>query len=167
LALLLPLFVPLVNRKLHGRDYFWMMPEKFGTLPENELRTVITKKQEVMMFSQKAWEFCIDKGESQRIAYLTALSIEEMAMNVLEKGFTKDDKKHILSIRIVHKEDELILRFRDDTPRLDPIDGYEMVFNEEDESRMIGLKMVMAEAKDVSYTSMLHLNNLVVRISTK
>ena len=60
-----------------------MMPAKFGTLPENELRTVITKKQEVMTFSQKAWEFCIDKGESQRIAYLTALSIEEMAMNVL------------------------------------------------------------------------------------
>lgn len=42
-----------------------------------------------------------------------------------------------------------------------------MVFNEEDESRMIGLKMVMAEAKDVSYTSMLHLNNLVIRINTK
>jgi Na+-driven multidrug efflux pump/anti-sigma regulatory factor (Ser/Thr protein kinase) len=166
-ALLLPLLIPVVNRRFHGRDLIWMMPENFGTLPENELRAVITKQSEVVKFSQQAWDFCIDKGEPQRIAYLTALAIEEMAMNVLEHGFDEDGRKHILSIRLVNKEDELILRFRDDTPRLDPREEYESVFNKEDESRMIGLKMIMEEAKDVRYTSMLHLNNLVIRIDTR
>lgn len=82
--LLLPLFVPLVNRKLHGRDYFWMMPEKFGALPENELRTVITKKQEVMKFSQ-------DESRMIGLKMVMALvqSDRHIKMRMRRKGIVK------------------------------------------------------------------------------
>ena len=77
---------------------------------------------------------------------------------------TRDDKNHILDIRLVYKEGELILRFRDDCPNFDPRKQYETIFRNDDVSRMIGARMIIAKAKDVSYTSMLDLNNLIIRI---
>lgn len=165
-VMLLPLLLPFVNRRIGGKDYFWMIPPSFGTAPENELRAHIASQQEVMDFAERSWEFCEEKGESQRISYLTSLAVEEMATNVVAHGFNKDDKDHILDIRIVYKSDELILRFRDDCPGFDPRKKYESVFGSGDVSRMIGLRMIMAEAEEVSYTSMLNLNNLIIRIVT-
>ena len=101
MVILLPLIIPFVNRRLRGKDWWWMIPKPFGTLPENELREVITGEDEVVPFSKKAWKFCIEKGYTNRTAYLTSLAIEEMAMHILQNGFKSDDKDHILSIRLV------------------------------------------------------------------
>ena len=165
-VILLPLIIPFVNRRLRGKDWWWMIPKPFGTLPENELREVITGEDEVVPFSKKAWGFCRDKGYANRTAYLTSLAIEEMAMHILQNGFKSDDKDHILSIRLVHKDEELILRFRDDCERSDPRKQYEMLFRDGDEVSMIGLKMIMLQAKQISYTSLLNLNNLIIEIDT-
>ena len=166
MVILLPLIIPFVNRRLRGKDWWWMIPKPFGTLPENELREVITGEDEVVPFSKKAWKFCIEKGYTERTAYLTALAIEEMAMHILQNGFKSDDKDHILSIRLVHKDEELILRFRDDCKRSDPRKQYEMLFKDGDEVSMIGLKMIMLQAKEISYTSLLNLNNLIIQVDT-
>jgi anti-sigma regulatory factor (Ser/Thr protein kinase) len=163
-ALLLPLLIPFVNRRLHGRDLVWMMPKDFGVSPEDELRGMISNQDDVMSFSQKAGEFCTAKGKSERTSYLTSLVIEEVATNVVQHGFTKDDRDNTLSIRLVDKGDELIMRFRDDSPGFDPRSKYESLFANPDISRMIGLRMIMAEAKEVDYTSVFRLNNLIIRI---
>lgn len=165
-AVLLPLIIPFVNRRLRGKDWWWMIPKLFGTLPEDELREVITGEDEVVPFSKKAWKFCMEKGYANRTAYLTSLAIEEMAMHILQNGFKSDDKDHILSIRLVHKDEELILRFRDDCERSDPRKQYEMLFQDGDDVSMIGLKMIMLQAKEISYTSLLNLNNLIIEIDT-
>ena len=62
MVILLPLIIPFVNRRLRGKDWWWMIPKPFGTLPENELREVITGEDEVVPFSKKAWKFCLEKG---------------------------------------------------------------------------------------------------------
>lgn len=166
-ALLLPLLVPLVNRRIRGRDLLWMIPENYGVAPENELRAMITTQDDVMEFSQKAWDFCKARGMSERTSYLTSLAIEEMATNVVKHGFARDDRDHTLSVRLVVKDDELILRFRDDSPGFDPRSKYDAIFNNPDISRMIGLKMILTKAREVSYTSMFSLNNLIIRIGNE
>ena len=113
-VILLPLIIPFVNRRLRGKDWWWMIPKPFGTLPENELREVITGEDEVVPFSKKAWGFCRDKGYANRTAYLTSLAIEEMAMHILQNG----------------------------------------------------LKMIILQAKEISYTSLLNLNNLIIQVDT-
>ena len=117
-----------------------------------------------MEFRDRVLDFCGEKGVSEKISFLTALTVEEVAMNIVQHGFMRDDKDHILDIRLVYKEGELILRFRDDCPNFDPRKQYETIFRNNDVSRMIGTRMIIAKAKDVSYTSMLDLNNLIICI---
>lgn len=130
----------------------------------DEISADIDTQKEVMEFSEKAWQFCVDKGESNRIAYLTSLAVEEMAKNVIDHGFTKDKKDHMLSARIVHKEDELIIRMRDNCVSFDPRKKYEQIYANGNNSSNMGIRMIMAEASEVTYTSMFNLNNLLIRI---
>ena len=58
-----------------------------------------------------------EDSESVRIyekhAMYAALSIEEMAGNIVEHGFT-DNKNHSIDVRVVYTGEELILRIKDD-----------------------------------------------------
>ena len=130
----------------------------------HELIQKIMTKKDVVDFSEKAWQFCEDKGKSGRIAYLTSLAIEEMGKNVIEHGFTMDKKSHVLSARIVYKDDELIIRMRDNCKSFDPRKKFEQVYANEEAGGSMGIKMIMAEASEVRYTTMFNLNNLLIRI---
>ncbi|MBQ6440020.1 MAG: ATP-binding protein [Mogibacterium sp.] len=163
-VLILPVFIAIINLRNGCRDHLWMFPKNFGVPAGDEISADLITNDEVMAFSEKAWQFCVDKGESNRIAYLTSLSVEEMAKNVIEHGFTKDEKDHLLSVRIVHKGDELIIRMRDNCRSFDPRKKYEQMYANPDDSDNIGIRMIMAEADEVSYTSMFNLNNLLIRI---
>lgn len=112
-VLILPVFIAIINKRNGCKDHLWMFPKNFGVPASDEISADIDTREEVMEFSEKAWQFCVDRGESTRIAYLTSLVVEEMAKNVIEHGFTKDKKDHMLSARIVRREDELIIRMRD------------------------------------------------------
>ena len=163
-VLILPLFIFIINKMNGCKDYLWMLPKNFGVPASDEISANIRTQEEVMAFSEKAWRFCEEKGEPNRIAYMTSLAVEEMAKNVIEHGFTKDKKRHVLNARIVHKEDELIIRMRDNCESFDPRKKYEQIYASEDVGSSIGIRMIMAEAKEVSYTSMFNLNNLLIRI---
>ena len=153
-------FISNVVLVLYGEAYGGTVVRFYGT---NVAADIVTN-DEVMAFSEKAWQFCVDKGESDRIAYLISLSVEEMAKNVIEHGFTKDEKDHMLSVRIVHKGNELIIRMRDNCKSFDPRKKYMQIYANDDVGGNIGIRMIMAEADEVSYTSMFNLNNLLIRI---
>ena len=163
-VLILPVFVLVINKMSGGRDHLWMFPKDFGVPASDEISAEIRTQEEGMEFSERAWQFCTDKGEPARIAYLTSLAVEEMAKNVIEHGFSKDNKKHTLSTRIVHKENELIIRIRDDCKSFDPRKKYEQIYANDDPGSNYGIRMIMAEAGEVRYTSMFNLNNLLIRI---
>ena len=163
-ALILPVFIAIINWRNGCKYSRWMFPKDFGVSTGEEISADIKNQKDVMDFSERAWKFCADKGESERITYLTSLAVEEMANNVIEHGFTKDNKKHMLNARIVHKEDELIIRMRDNCVSFDPRNKYEQIFENNDPGSNCGIKMIMAEASDVRYTTMFHLNNLLIRI---
>ena len=141
-----------------------MFPKNFGVSASDEISADIRTREEVMAFSEQAWQFCVDKGESERISYLTSLAVEEMAMNVIEHGFTMDKRKHMLNARIVHTEDGLIIRMRDNCKSFDPRKKFEQVYANEEAGGSMGIKMIMAEASGVRYTTMFNLNNLLIRI---
>ena len=90
--------------------------------------------------------------------------MEEMAGNIILHGFTKDTKRtHSVDIRVAHKDDELILRLRDDCPPFDPSDRARLL-SEEDRIRNIGIRLVFQIARNVQYQNLLGLNVLTIRI---
>ena len=90
------------------------------------------------------------------------LSVEEMVKNVVEHGFT-DGKHHSVNVRVLKKGDDYILRIRDDCLIFDPVKQLRL-FSAEDRASHYGLRMITGLAKEVRYTCVLKLNNLVVRI---
>ena len=107
--------------------------------------------------------FCLDNGISPKDAHHIALCTEELAVNSLEHGFN-DRKRHHLELRSVISEGKLLLRLRDDGRRFDIVERYKMI-NPDDPTRNIGLRIVFANAEEVSYSSALNMNHVCVKWS--
>ena len=88
-----------------------------------------------------------------------------MAVNILDYGFV-EGRNNRIDIRLVRKRDQdLILRIRDNCEGFDPVNYYEMTKpDENDPARHIGIRMVFKMVKDVKYVNTLGLNNLTIRI---
>ena len=68
-----------------------------------------------------------------------------------------------MEIRVLKKGEEYVLRIRDDCFIFDPV-GQLTMYSDADKLNHIGLRMTIRIAKEVRYTSILKLNNLLVRV---
>ena len=143
-------------------DKILLLPETFDVREEDRLDRSITTMDEVVELSQEVWAFCEAHGCDLQRKYLMSLAVEEMAGNVIEHGFTKDKKHHSIDVRVLKKGEEYILRIRDDCLIFDPVKQLEL-YSDADPAHHMGLRMIMATADSVQYTSILKLNNLLIR----
>ena len=150
-----------MTRKLPWQDETALLLKKdFGVSPEHLLEMDIRSMQDVVDASQRAGQFCRDHGHSERVCNHIALCIEEMAANTIQHGFTMDRKHHDLSVRLLQKEKDLVLRFRDDCGAFDPVR-----YIPKDEEDALGIRLILAFAQEARYTYALNLNNVCIRIS--
>ena len=89
--------------------------------------------------------------------------MEEMAGNVVMHGFPKDRKDHSVDIRLSIKEDEIILRMRDDCVAFNPAE-HARVMAPEDGVKDFGIRLVYNIAREVNYRNLLDQNVLMIRI---
>ena len=120
----------------------------------------IHNMQEVAAVAEQAEQFCLRHGQSPKVSNHIALCIEEMAGNIIRHGFSMDDKKHHLSVRVLYKKDQWILRFRDDCGPFDPVR-----YVPAEGADAIGIRLAMTLAKEANYTNSLNLNNLTLKLS--
>ena len=147
----------------HSMDDLMVIPEDFGASEDERMDLSIASIGEVVTISQKVQDFCLERGIDHRRSYLAGLSMEEMAGNIVEHGFEKDNRRHYVDIRVVHKDDDVILRIKDDCIPFDPGERIKMADND-DLTRNIGIRMVFRMARDVQYQNILGLNVLTIRI---
>ncbi len=140
-----------------------VIPASFGVPEEERIDLPVRDPQDVVTISEKVQKFCLEAGLDSRRAYFAGLALEEMAGNVIEHGFTKDSRPHSADIRVVHKNDTVILRIRDDCIPFDPAERLAMV-DPQDKTKNIGIRMVYRIADDVTYRNIFGLNTLTVRI---
>jgi len=144
-------------------DELMVIPEDFGASEEDRMDLTIRSMDEVVRVSREVQEFCLNKGIDQRRAYLAGLSMEEMAGNIIDHGFTKDKKSHSVDVRVTRKDDDVILRLKDDCIPFDPGERQQLTEGD-DPAKNIGIRMVFRIARDVQYQNILGLNVLTVRI---
>ncbi len=144
-------------------DELMVVPEDFGA-PESERMDLSVKSvQEVVSIAERVQRFCLDKGVDARRAFLAGLSMEEMAGNIVDHGFTKDDRSHSVDVRVVLKDGDVILRIKDDCVPFDPGERQKLA-GDGDLTKNIGIRMVFRIARDVQYRNILGLNVLTLRI---
>lgn len=152
------------NRRLpRSMDELMVVPEDFGAPESERMDLTIRSMEEVVTISQQVQRFCEEKGIDPRRAYLSGLAMEEMAGNIVDHGFTKDQKAHSIEARVVHKDDDVILRLKDDCIPFNPSERQQLAAGD-DPVKNIGIRMVFGMARDVQYQNILGLNVLTIRI---
>jgi anti-sigma regulatory factor (Ser/Thr protein kinase) len=84
-----------------------------------------------------------------------------MAGNIVSHGFKKDRKSHSVDLRISLKEQNMILRIKDDCIPFNPSERRK-ISNPDDVTENIGIRMVFSLAKDVQYQNILGMNALTI-----
>ncbi len=154
----------LKNRHFPGNmEQLMVIPDTFGVEPEARLDISVQNMDEVLTVSKRVSEFCRRRGIDSRRGYMASLCMEEMAGNIVDHGFTKDHKRHSIDIRVVHKDDDIILRIRDDCVPFNPKERKALT-DPNDILKNAGIRIVYQIAKSVEYQNLLGLNVLTIRI---
>ncbi|MBE7007364.1 MAG: hypothetical protein E7424_09540 [Ruminococcaceae bacterium] len=151
------------RRLPRNMDELMVIPDDFGAPDNARMDLSLRSMDDVVSVAEQVQNFCAARGIDKRRAYLAGLSMEEMAGNIVDHGFTKDKKKHTVDVRVVRKDDDVILRIKDDCVPFDPAERLRR-FNGDDPAKNIGIRMILGMARDVQYQNILGLNVLTIRI---
>ena len=147
----------------HNTEDFLFLEDSFGGEEENTYERSFTTVDEVMQTTQELGDFMKERNASNKQTMMIPLCVEEMAKNVIEHGFTKDTKPHSVDLRVLKKEEDWIVRIRDNCRSFDPKQWME-IHHPEDPASNIGIRMVYGMAKDVQHVNAMQLNNLIIRV---
>ena len=137
-------------------------PDSWPT-SDNTMDVTVKDKGNAVQASEAFYGFYNEKGIGKRKALILSMCVEEIAMNIIQHGFSADKRKHTLEIRTVCKKEECLLHFRDDCASFDPIKYIEL-HNNECQPDHIGLHMIMNMVDDATYLNSLGLNNLILKV---
>ena len=164
LTLLLSLgYACVFNRRFPRGEDFLMLRKSFGVPQQDRLDIPIHSISDVAATSEKVQEFCAAHGLDGQTSYYAALCLEEMAGNVVDHGFIKDNKNHMGEAHVVIKDGRVMLRLKDDCIPFDPMERAEQM-KDDDPLRKIGIRMVMKIARDITYQNLMGLNVLTIRL---
>lgn len=117
--------------------------------------------------SEKIQSFLLEQGKDKRLSYITALSTEELAVDMISKLHEDTEKKQegskVFDIRLFDEGDTVEILIRSMGKQYDPLE-YDQ--NEDDVSK-IGVKMVQRIAENITYTYVYKLNIVTIVLSAK
>ena len=164
LTLLSIICIPaVINRRFPRsiRDLL-ILPKDFGPKPGECFEATAKDMEQVVDMSEKARQFCLKRGEDQKMANHVALFIEEMAKNTVQYGFEKVRNGRI-ELRLILRDQKKIIRIKDNGRPFDPLRWLEEN-NPKDPSQNMGIRMIVALAKKVHYIPGMELNNIIVEL---
>ncbi|MBE5906572.1 MAG: hypothetical protein E7277_07250, partial [Lachnospiraceae bacterium] len=158
---LLCIFSTVASKSKEGLvDKLLFLPKEFGGDVSCMIERTLISMEQVMDFVHTIPDFCIENGSSKDKANEVALAIEELAGNIIRYGFV-DGKHHGIEAKVMKKNEDWILRLRDDCVHFNPV---KYVEEQDADVEHVGIRMIVKRAKDIQYTNTLNMNNLLIRI---
>ncbi len=162
--LLLPIYGVIYWKHVpRNLDEVMFIKKGFGVAPEDVLDISISTLDGAANAAARIQEFCTEHSMDKKSSYMAGLCVEEIAANIVERGFNADKKKHFLTAMAIFLEDHLVLRLKDDCPAFDPKEMAELS-SEDGGTDNLGIRMVYDIADDINYQNMLGLNVLTMTI---
>lgn len=140
-------------------DAYSMLEPNFVAAADCCFECTVQSVSDAVEASSRICAFCREREIDRRTAMLIGLSVEEMTINIIEHGFTKDKLAHNVDVRVVLEENCRIIRIRDNCVSFDPT-RYLELHQTDDPAAHIGLRMVMGMVKEANYVNSFGLNNL-------
>lgn len=163
------LAIILIVFAIRQRGYFpktfidWLcIPEGFGVGEEDRLNIAINNYEDAVNISEKVYDFCIQKDGNKKRAMHSALCIEELAINIVKHGF-EEKKKHYIDLSVSYVKGEQVICFKDDCRTFNPKEASDL-FEPEDITHNIGLRIVSKISKSMTYQNTLGLNIITIII---
>lgn len=139
-----------------------LLPDNFGVAEENRIDVCVRSMEETLELSQQVMDFCHKHGVDNKRAIYAGLSIEEMAGNIVRHGFS-DGKDHTIDVRVIYKENSLLIRIKDDCKMFNP-KAMQQMMEPEDVTKNIGIRMISKMAHSLDYINSFGLNVLTLEI---
>ena len=164
LTLLSIICIPAVINRRFSRSIrdLLILPKDFGPKPGECFEATAKDMEQVVDMSEKARQFCLKRGEDEKMANHVALFIEEMAKNTVQYGFEKVRNGRI-ELRLILRDQKKMIRIKDNGRPFDPLRWLEEN-NPKDPSQNMGIRMIVALAKKVHYIPGMELNNIIVEL---
>ena len=137
------------------------LPDDFGTNADEYIEYSVRSKEEVSEVFDVVISFCGQRIPEKKRAYWAGLCVEEIANNILQHGFYKEDHNTI-DIRVVCK-DSLTIRIHDDCRKFDPRE-HMRPFDKNSPEKAIGLRMVAKLACSIDYYNNAGINTLMIKL---
>ncbi len=161
---LIAIFYIYMNKEAEDfRDKMLLLPRSFGIPPENEISIIAHSEKEIEELSRIAISFAMEQGADKKRARTFGLITEELGIFLASHGFN-NGKPHTINTRLVAKNEELIIRMRDDCKPLNLTEYYKFLNTPEEKEKEAGLAIIMRMAKEVIYTPTFGANNLIIKI---
>lgn len=141
---------------------FLVLNDDFGVSEENRIDIQITDMNDVINLSESIMEFSKKHNIDERRTMISGLCAEEMAGNIVLHGFD-GKKEYNIDVRVVYKDDVLLIRLKDNCRPFNPNEVHNL-FESEDITHNIGLRIVSKTAKNMSYNNCLGINVLNITI---
>ena len=182
LALLLTLgiFYLRLCRKLRRpaglRDLLHMEELIPGGEVDVAVRGTVQSVEDAVRCSEELRQALLVRGAEERTAFAAALFTEEICTNIVQHGFRKSEGERRLfrsweraaAVFALVREGVISLRIYDNCVRFDPAEKLRSLERmEASPERGLGLKLVFTMAEEASYTSMLNINHLLIRLPIK
>lgn len=169
-VIVLMLFVMIRDKTFRLKiDNFLFLKKNFDVASYNVYEGSAGSMDEVIELSEKTEKFCLEHGADKESASILAMSVKEMAGNIIKHGFS-DGKEHQMDYRVIYKNGEYILRLRDDCKRFNPVEWINIVQGSEHngEKKNIygdtGIMKVKKFVKDIRYVNSMNTNTLIVKV---
>ena len=145
------------------REKLLFLPEGFGPAPGDEIAETANSIDDIEKLSKVAVAFALEHGADKTRALRYGLITEELAGILADHGFS-DGKEHIINVRLVAKNEDMIIRLRDDCKPFNMTEYYNLIMESQDPEKDSGLAIVMRLSKDVKYSFTFGCNNILVRL---
>lgn len=139
-----------------------VLDDSFGVKPEDRIDIQIEDMQDVINLSEGIVSFSRAHNIDRRRSMMAGLCVEEMAGNIVAHGFD-GRKAYNIDARVVYKEDTLLIRIKDNCRLFNPKEVQDL-FDPEDITHNIGLRIVEGTAENMSYNNCLGINVLNITI---
>lgn len=159
------IYVWMNNRRLSlSVEDFAMIPASFGVAPENCLECKVNSIDDAVEASKQAIDFYLAHGVDANTSNLIGLCIEEMTCNIVTYGFPEEkSSNNTIDVRLIIRDDKKIISIRDNCIGFDPIHYHEL-HRDDDPIAHIGIRVVVALAKEAVYVNTFGLNNLMLNL---